>query len=85
MSRQLIAKLENEIDLVLRKYETEYEMTLAEIVGVLSNLASIRQQKNMLPFLKDELENLLEVPVLSKAGAPEGEIIHMEGKDSMET
>jgi hypothetical protein len=85
MSRQLIANLEGELDAILIKYETEHEITLAEVVGILDNLKMKRQFVSMLPFVENELRSVLE-PVEAVSGPPEGQTITtFEGEDSMET
>lgn len=80
--RQTIANLEKELSNILEKYE-EKEITTAEIVGVLTVLATQRSYKAIsehnVPFLRD----LLEMPTEAVSGPPMGEPIHIiEGKDS---
>jgi hypothetical protein len=84
--RQTIANLEKELDDILRRYETEHEITLAEVAGILDNLKLQRQFRVMLPFMKDELKNVLNEPVEAVSGAPMGEPLHIiEREDDMET
>ena len=78
MSRQVIAELELALDKVLRRYETEYEVTSAEIIGILEILKFQRGFKAVLPHSVDFLKELLEVPVLSQAGPPEGDFIDFD-------
>jgi len=84
MSRKVIAELEKDLDKVLVRYETEYEITTAEMAGVLETLKTIRLVKAALPFMAGDLKEVLEEPVLSQAGAPEGEFLHLDVPDADE-
>ena len=79
--RQQIANLEKELSNILEKYE-EKEITTAEIVGVLTVLATQRSFKAICEHNVPFLRNILEMPTEAVSGPPEGEIIHLEGKDS---
>lgn len=81
-----IEDLSTSLDNILRKFETERELTCAETVGVLENLKLERQLNSMLPLCGHLLREALEEPVEAVSGPPTGPIItKFEGEDSMET
>lgn len=81
MSIKTIDNLERELAVVLRRYETEYEMTTAEICGVLGVLRTDRELRALLPYCVDLLNELLKIPAETTTNAPVGEIITLEGKE----
>ena len=82
MSRKIIAELELALEKVLVKYETEYEITTAEVVGILEILKSGRIMKAVMSHNVEEFKELLGVACLSEVGAPVGDIITLEGNGS---
>lgn len=81
MSKEIISKLENDLNKVLKEYEDNYEITAAEVCGVLSIIRTDKAMRALLPFCKDFLKDLLELPAISEGGAPVGKIVTLEGKE----
>lgn len=73
MSRETITKLEHDLNDLLAIYETDHEITTAEVCGILGVLQFQR-------YL-----NATNLPAEAVSGPPVGEILQLEGKDSMET
>ena len=85
MSRQIIADLERDLEKVLVRYETEKEITTAEIVGTLSIVASQRRLKAILSYNVPFLRDLLEMPLEAVSGPPLGTVKLEREDDAMET
>ena len=83
--RQTIADLERDLEKVLVRYETEKEITAAEIVGTLSIVASQRRLKAILSYNVPFLRDLLEIPSETVSGPPLGTIKLERKDDDMET
>jgi hypothetical protein len=81
MSREVIAELESALSKVLVRYETEYEVTAAEVCGILGILQADRQLRAILPHCVNEIKEILGEPVLSHSGPPTGEIVTLEGNE----
>ncbi len=79
--RQTIANLEKELESVLTRYESEYEITTAEVCGILGVLAAQRHIRAILPTCPDMLREVLETPVEAVSGPPTGNIINLERED----
>lgn len=80
MSIKTIDNLEKELQVVLKRYEDEYGITIAEACGVLSVLKADRAIRAVLPYCGDLLKELLEIPTSTTGKAPVGKIIQIESE-----